>query len=265
MTIDFNIRKYLDRLAGSKNRPNSYIFAGQDEKKKEAAVFYFISKIADKAEDEKFLERVSSGKHPDVVIIEPIIEEKKGRIREKEISISQIREALGRIKFFPYEIGQKFCVIKKAHKMNQEAANALLKSLEEPSEKTFFVLLAADGDLILPTIVSRCSVLRFPEKELPKWNEENRRKMREIIAAEIFDRFDYIEKVSKKREEFVEIFKEWEFVMAETLRKLISGHEDGRKIKKVVELIENAQKAINRLEGTNTGARGVGEEFVLGF
>jgi DNA polymerase III delta prime subunit len=265
MAVDLKAKKYLDRLAGSKSRPSYYIFTGQDEEEKEAAAFYFVSKIAGKAGDEEFFERLVSKIHPDVLIIEPEIEEKKGRTREKEISISQVREALERLKFFPYELEQKFCIVKKAQKMNQEAANALLKSLEESSEKTIFILLARDADSVLPTIASRCALLRFPEKELPQWNEENRKKMREIMTAEIFERFDYIEKISKDRKEFSGILKDWELVMAETLRKLVGAREDGRKIRKVVELIENVQKAINRLEGTNAGARGVGEEFVLGF
>ena len=95
------------------------------------------------------------------MIIEPEIEEKKGKTREKEISISQIREALERLKFFPYELEKKFCR-QERQKMNAEAANALLKNLEEPSASAIFVLLADNAESLLPTIASRCAVLRFP-------------------------------------------------------------------------------------------------------
>jgi len=262
---DSKIKNYLDRLAGSASQPNSYIFAGQNDEAKAEAIFYFVSKIAKKTGDAEFLKKIESKNHPDVVVVEPEIEEKKGKTREKEISIAQIRAALERLKFFPYELEKKFCIIKRAQKMNAEASNALLKSLEEPSKRAVFVLLANDTDAILPTIVSRCAVLRFAETMLPKWSEENRETFRNIFKKEVFEKFDYIEKISKNKSELMRVLKDWELVMGESLRKLVENNEDRKKIRKVVELIENTQAAIDRLERTNAGARGVGEELVLNF
>jgi len=258
-------KTYLDRFADSENRPSSYIFAGHDDEAKEEAVFYFVSKIARKFNDAEFIERVKAKNHPDIVIVEPEIEEKKGKTREKEISIIQVRETLERLKFFPYELEKKFCIIRRAQKMNAEASNALLKSLEEPSEKAIFLLIANDIESILPTIVSRCAVLRFPQVNLPKWNEENRGKMLEIFKEEIFERFDYIEKISKNKNELIAILKDWELVMGESLRKLLKTNEDPRKINKLIGLIESTRKAVSRLEKTNASARAVGEELVLNF
>jgi len=265
ISINPKIKSYLDRLADSKNRPGSYIFAGTGKLEKEEAAFWFVSKIAGKFGDEAFLARIKEKNHPDVVIIEPEIEEKKGKTREKEISISQVRESLERLKFFPYELKTKFCVIKKAQKMNIEAANALLKSLEEPSEKAIFLLLADNLESLLPTIASRCAILRFPQTNLPKWNEENRDQLKNIFKNEIFEKFDYIEKIAKNKNEMIAALKDWEMVMAESLRKLVGSGEDRRKIGKVIELVENTREAINRLERTNANARGVGEELVLNF
>ncbi len=260
MGIDSKIQIYLDRLVESKNRPNSYVFAGQNEEGKEEATFEYVAKMAGKSGDREFVDRAESKSHPDVVIIEPEIEEKKGKTREKEIGISQIRDALERLKFFPYELERKFCVVKQAQKMNAEAANALLKSLEEPTEKTIFILLASDTDSILPTIVSRCAILRFPQTELPGWN---RNQFRRIFGQEIFERFDYIEIISKNKKEMTSILKDWELVMAQSLRKLVAGNEDKRKVEKVAGMIENNRRSIDRLEQTNASARAVGEELVL--
>ena len=265
MEINPKIKSYLDRLAESENRPSSYIFAGANEERKDEAVFHFVSKIAGKFGDGEFLERVKAKNHPDAVIIEPEIEEKKGKTREKEISISQVREALEKLKFFPYELKTKFCVIKRAQKMNAESANALLKSLEEPSASAVFILLVDNIESLLPTIASRCAVLRFPQTNLPQWNEDNREQMKNIFQQEIFERFDYIEKISKNKNEMIAALKDWESVMAESLRKLVQGDEDRRKIGKVVDLVENTREAINRLEHTNANARGVGEGLVLSF
>src|SRR3990172_6097359 len=115
--INSKIKTYLDRLVNSPQRPGSYLFVGANEGEKEEAVFYFISKIVDKFGDEAFLERVKSKNHPDIVIVEQEIEEKKGKTREKEIGIPQVREALERIKFFPYELEKKFCIVKRSQKM----------------------------------------------------------------------------------------------------------------------------------------------------
>jgi DNA polymerase III delta prime subunit len=259
------IKNYLVRLVNSKSCPRAYIFAGQGGNEKEEAVFYFISRIAGKVDNAEFMNRVKAKNHPDVVIIEPEIEEKKGKTREKEIGIPQIREALERIKFFPYELKKKFCVIKKAQKMNAEAANALLKHFEEPSESAVFILLADETESILPTIVSRCAVIRFPQTELPKWDEENRAQFKKMFQQKIFERFDYIEKISKNKNEMIAELKDWELVAAEGLRKLIKKSEDRKKIEKVVDLIENIKEAIARLEYTNASARAVGEELVLNF
>jgi DNA polymerase III delta prime subunit len=264
--INPKIKAYLDRLTYSKSRPSSYIFAGAGEGEKIEAAFYFVSKIAGRFGNEEFLARVKAKNHPDVVIIEPEIEEKKGKTREKEIGIFQVRGALERLKFFPYELKTKFCVVQRAQKMNNEAANALLKSLEEPSANAIFILLAENMESLLPTIVSRCAMLRFPETNLPQWNEKNREQLKNIFRQEVFERFDYIENIAKNKNEMIAVLKDWELVMAGSLRKLVfdQGDSDNQaKIRKVVELIEGARGAINRLEYTNANARGVGEELVL--
>jgi len=263
--INSKIESYLDRLADSSSRSGSYIFSGAGESEKDEAAFWFVSKIAGKFGDEDFLARIRSKNHPDVVIIEPEIEEKKGKTREKEISISQVRDALKRLKFFPYELKTKFCVIKRAQKMNVEAANALLKSLEEPSASAIFILLVDNMESLLPTIISRCAALRFAETRLPEWSEENREQLKNIFRQEIFERFDYIEKISKNKNEMIAALKDWELVMAESLRKLVGGGEDRKKIGKVIELVEDTREAINRLERTNANARGVGEKLMLNF
>lgn len=258
------IKICLDRLASSPKRPNSFLFVGPNEIEKQEAAVYFVSKLAGKTGDEEFLRRIEENIHPDVVVIEPeIAEDKKGRVREKEIIIEQIREARGRLKFFPYELERKFCIIKKAHKMNAEASNALLKVLEEPTAGTFFILLAHDAESVLPTIASRCAILRFSEAELPKWGEENREILKKIFKEEIFEKFSYIEKISKDKNGMIAVLGDWEAVAAESLRKLVSRNEADAKIKKVANLVGRIREAINRLERTNASPMAVGENLML--
>jgi DNA polymerase III delta prime subunit len=265
------IKTYLDRLAISKKRPSSFLFFGPNDEEKDEAAAYFISKLAGKAGDAEFARRIAEKIHPDVVVIEPeIVEDKKGRLREKEITIEQIREARKRLKFFPYELTKKFCVIKRSGKLNAESSNAILKILEEPTESAIFVLLANSVDSVLLTIASRCAILRFPQICLPGWSEENREKFRNIFKKEIFEKFDYIEKISKDKNELIGIFKDWEAVAAEGLRKLVMGIRDEmggrgerRKIEKVVRLIGDLRETINQLERTNASARAAGEKLMF--
>lgn len=257
------MKSYLDRLAGSSRKPQSYLFIGAEEAGKAEAGFYFISKIAGKSSDAIFLEKIKSKSHPDVIVVEPETEEKKGKTREKDISIFQIREMKERLKFFPYELGCKFCIIKKANRLTSEAANSLLKFLEEPQANTFFILLSDNLDSILPTIVSRSAVLRFAQAELPEWNEEHRQDLRQIFAQEIFERFDFAEIKSKNKNEAIGILEDWENLVGESLRKSIKERASQKSIGKIVSLLENIRETIDKVKYSNASPRMAMESLVI--
>jgi DNA polymerase-3 subunit delta' len=94
--------------------------------------------------------RIAAGKHADVQIIGLISEEKR------EISIDQIREMQTAASLPPYEGRHKVFIFDKAELLSHEAANCLLKTLEEPLPQVLLVLLTATESALLPTIVSRC-------------------------------------------------------------------------------------------------------------
>lgn len=96
--------------------------------------------------------KIESGTHPDILHVAP-----SGNF----IKIAQIRELCNTLMAKPYEAAIRFVVIRNADAMNTEAANALLKVLEEPPDKTHFILTASQPSDLLPTIVSRCQSVRF--------------------------------------------------------------------------------------------------------
>ena len=98
--------------------------------------------------------RINSFNHPDVQWIRA---ESKLRI----ISIDQIRDLLQTVNLKPTLGGYKIGIITAADRLNQQAANAFLKTLEEPPERTVFILLTTDISRILETILSRCLRLNF--------------------------------------------------------------------------------------------------------
>ena len=81
--------------------------------------------------------------------------------KQGNISVHEAANILKKLSLKSYEGGYKVMIVWMAEKMNTEAANKLLKLLEEPNDKTVFILIAEDEKAILQTILSRCQVLHF--------------------------------------------------------------------------------------------------------
>jgi DNA polymerase-3 subunit delta' len=102
--------------------------------------------------------------HPDALWIEP---QKKSR----RIAVEQVREIQGRVYRTSFEGGWRAVVISAADRLTAEAANAFLKTLEEPPAKCVMFLLTDSPQSLLPTIVSRCqrvSIDEEPETPAPE-------------------------------------------------------------------------------------------------
>lgn len=96
--------------------------------------------------------KIHSGNHPDFQVISP---EKSG------IKINQIRTLCRDLTYPPYESEMRVVVLEDVHTMRQEAANSLLKTLEEPPENNLLILTAESSQEILATLTSRCQVVPF--------------------------------------------------------------------------------------------------------
>ena len=90
--------------------------------------------------------------HPDLIILEA-----EGQF----IKIQAIRALHERMKYKPWEGKKRVCIIIDAERMNDAAANALLKTLEEPPPSNIIILVTARPYLLPATIISRCQQLRF--------------------------------------------------------------------------------------------------------
>jgi DNA polymerase-3 subunit delta' len=104
--------------------------------------------------------------HPDVVLLERGLYDAASIGRRtpesQDISIDQVRTlVLARAAFAPHEGRAKVFIVRRAEELSPAAANALLKTLEEPGPRTHFVLLSAAPDALLPTIRSRTQRVRF--------------------------------------------------------------------------------------------------------
>jgi DNA polymerase-3 subunit delta' len=94
--------------------------------------------------------KVVSGNHPDVRIMDA---------PDQTLKISEVRDLQRELALSPHEGHWRVVVLSDFERATTEAANALLKTLEEPPAQVVLVLTATEADVLLPTIVSRCQVL----------------------------------------------------------------------------------------------------------
>jgi DNA polymerase-3 subunit delta' len=105
-----------------------------------------------------------SGNNPDVYYVYPS--------KTKTLSVDDIREQIiERVKTKQYSFRYKIFIVDEADKMTPQAQNALLKTLEEPPEYVIIILIAENAESFLPTVLSRCVVLRF----MPIGNDDIKR------------------------------------------------------------------------------------------
>ncbi|WP_179021452.1 DNA polymerase III subunit [Winogradskyella forsetii] len=82
--------------------------------------------------------------------------------KQGQIGVDEALQIVKSLTLKSYEGGYKVMLIWMAEKMNTASANKLLKLIEEPPEKTIFILIAEDEEQIINTIRSRCQILHFP-------------------------------------------------------------------------------------------------------
>ena len=111
------------------------------------------------AEDSGTFRRVASGGHADLLTVERAWDPRRRRLRG-EIVVDDTREIAAFLRLTPAEGGWRVVVVDGADEMNRNAANALLKILEEPPRRALLLLVAHSPGRLLPTIRSRCR--RFP-------------------------------------------------------------------------------------------------------
>ncbi len=110
------------------------------------------------AADDPVFRRVATAAHADLVSVERSWDDKRKRIRD-EIIVADVRSLSSFFTMTPAEGGWRVAIVDAADEMNRNAANALLKILEEPPKKGLILLVSHAPGRLLPTIRSRCRKL----------------------------------------------------------------------------------------------------------
>jgi DNA polymerase III subunit delta' len=150
-----------DRLA------SAYLFCGPEGIGKRLLAEAFIKTILCVSKNScnrcRSCLQYEDGNHLDLIVLDGA---------DSTIKIDDIRAVQKQLHFKPMEAGKRVCLIDCAEAMTFSAQTALLKSLEEPKLHTMFILISGNQEALLPTIRSRCQILRFNRLPLERLKEK---------------------------------------------------------------------------------------------
>ncbi len=159
-------RQFSSALSGDKLH-HGWILAGPRGIGKASFALRAASALVDPGG--KYSSMIARGSHPDILTIKRLPKEQPKESEEpdpdtelkRSISIDQIRGLQASLTTRPGLADKRAVIIDAADDLERNGANALLKSLEEPPAGTYFLLISHASDRLLPTIRSRCQLLRF--------------------------------------------------------------------------------------------------------
>lgn len=131
--------------------------------------------------DHPVFRRVAMGSHTDLLVVEPVFDAKKGE-SAREISVSQAREISQFLSLTPGEGQWRVVIIDTADELNASSANAVLKILEEPPPQAILILISHNPGRLLPTIRSRCRLLRLKAPDESSFYETMHRQARTPVG-----------------------------------------------------------------------------------
>ena len=154
-----NALNFLEASLKTGRVGHSYIFSGPCGVGKKSAALWFAAGVLCESPDEpaacgvcEACRKIAKGHYPYLKTICP---------EKSTIKINQIRGLSDFLKYKVEESVYRFIIIDEAQTMTPEAANSLLKILEEPPMRTTFILLVDNLSKVFPTIISRCQIVNF--------------------------------------------------------------------------------------------------------
>ncbi len=180
------------------------------------------------------------------------------------IGIEQIRELEHNLNLKPYNSPNKGAIIHPGEILTVEAQNALLKTLEEAAESSIIILTAPQTEMLLPTVVSRCQIIKLPSKPELEMDEKSLTTyyslFNTILKGGVGERLKFASQLGKEREEI----KNWLEKMIYFWREILIKKEGFQDLtnSQIIKIIKNLQKTRD-LVGQNINPRLAMEIFLL--
>ena len=188
-------RNYFENLLKRGNLGHAYLFVGQDS----AGKNIFAEDIC------LMLTAKGFENNPNLKFIQPNAKENKYRI-----GIENIRDLKSFMSLKPHSGKYKLAVVENAEIISNEAANAMLKILEEPPRHSLLILVSSKPKLLPRTILSRCETVNFPP--VPEVETEEMRKalgeLRKVFKQSMAERIKYAKQINEK-ENYIELVNLW--------------------------------------------------------
>ncbi|MGA2417889.1 MAG: AAA family ATPase [Candidatus Staskawiczbacteria bacterium] len=190
-------------------------------------------------------------KFPDLKIVEK-------KEDKTEIDISQVREVQNFLSYKSYNGGFKIVIVDGAENMNQEAQSCFLKTLEEPKGQTILFLISSKPDMLLPTIFSRCQIMKFFKPKGLPINYEKKEKEKEllkgllaVVGNDFSEKFKYVKGIDFEKQSAAEIVQ----VLQKHLRQQLLSKIGTPEVKKIKQTLELTQEISNKLLFTNANPK----------
>lgn len=188
-------KKYFENILRNGSLGHAYLLVGQESSDNKA----FAGEIC------VLLTGKGFENNPNLKFIRPITEED-----EYKIHIKYIRELKSFMSFKPYSSEYKLAVIDNAEMLTIEAANAMLKILEEPPKQSVLILISSKPKLLPKTMLSRCEMVIFPPASEVQTDEmrEALAGLRKVARQNISERIKYARKLHEK-DDYVALVNLW--------------------------------------------------------
>lgn len=158
----------------------------------------------------------------------------------KSIGIEDVKAFQKEMVFSPFKELIQIGIIFDAQKLTAQAQNSLLKTLEESSNTTTYILTTNNEMNLLPTVLSRCSKIYTKEEK----EEKNDIKFENIFELDLVKAFKSIEEIAKDRENTLAFLKEYESYLQGVLEENIKQEKETKEIYNRVEKVLNARRKI---------------------
>lgn len=224
MSSPFNgnpaLESTVKNIIASGKIPHAFIIEG-DEGKERFEIAKFIATACVCEGDNKPCGKCKQchlaelGNHVDIITVAP-------QDGKKNISVLQVRGVRADAYIKPRLQEKKVFIFEQANRMNEQGQNSLLKVLEEPPKNVVFILLTTSRNLLLDTVISRCTLLALPKSQVSKKQADLRKVAQSFIDC-LFNQDEYemlkiLQKYEKNRVKTEEFFLQLKIVVAENLK-----------------------------------------------